>query len=126
MRGLLAALVLLPGAALAGANDDCPGDGGNVPERIACLRTLLSEADARLATVWEKVLADHPSGGNREAHRAAIVASQEAWAAFRDAECEAVQYVGIAKYWDMNRLECLVDLTRARAERLAWTYGVEP
>lgn len=111
---------LVPTAAAA----DCAGaySSGGQPALLECLRLQYSGTDERLNEIWPRVMAEHPSGGVREEHRKDIVAAQRAWIAFRDADCEARSKVGIPKYWESNRLSCLVEMTSQRIELLTTTY----
>lgn len=90
--------------------------------QMECLRTTYKQADADLNAIWPRVMADHPSGGDRQVHRKDIRAAQRAWIAFRDADCEARSKTGIPKYWESNRLFCLIELTRARTVSLKYHY----
>ncbi len=115
---LLAGLLLAPAPALA---EGC-ADRDGIIEQIECARGVLAEEDTRLNEIWPRVMREHPSGGDRDAHRQEIRAAQRAWIVFRDADCEAASKIGIPKYWEMNRLGCLVGHTRARITALTETY----
>jgi len=117
-RFLLALLLLAPAAALA---EDCADADGDL-ERMNCLFEVYETEDARLNAVWPRVIAEHPSGGDRDAHAQEIRAAQRAWIAFRDADCEAASKVGIPRYWAQNRATCLIAHTRARIRALQETY----
>ena len=119
MRPLvLAALLALPLPAMA---EDCAGADG-VIEEIGCLVDVLAAEDAKLNAIWPRVLSEHPSGDDFDAHTAEIRASQRAWIAFRDADCEARAKTGIPKYWEVNRMSCLIEHTRARTATLTEVY----
>ena len=119
MRALvLAALLALP---LPAAAEDCAGADG-VIEEIECLADVLAAEDAKLNAIWPRVLTEHPSGDDFDAHTAEIRASQRAWIAFRDADCEARSKTGIPKYWEVNRMSCLIEHTRARTATLTEVY----
>ena len=116
---VLAVALALPLSAQAAG--DC-SDRDSVIEEIECLDLVLSAEDAELNRVWKRVMADFPSGGEREMHRGEIRAAQRAWIAFRDADCEARSKTGIPKYWALNRLSCLVEETRKRTRTLTEVY----
>ena len=101
--------------------EDC-ADAEDVIPRLECLGDVHAAEDARLNAVWRRVLEEFPSGGDREVHREEIRAAQRAWIAFRDADCEAVAKVGIPKYWELNRLTCIVEMTRGRSGALVEAY----
>jgi len=114
----LLVLLLVPGRAVAA---DCAESDGFL-ERINCMREVFEAEDEKLNAIWPRVMREHPSGGDRDAHRAEIRAAQRAWIAFRDADCEALSKTGIPKYWALNRLTCLVGHTRARIDALIESY----
>jgi len=124
---LAAALIAPPVAALLAMQAapakaaDCQ-DAPSVIETVECLRDVYAAADRELNRVWPRVIAEHPSGGVPDLHTEEIRKAQRAWIAFRDAECEARSKTGIPKYREANRLQCLVDLTRARVESLTEAY----
>ena len=89
---------------------------------LACLDQEYAVADANLNAAWRRVIAEHPSGGDRAAHTQDIRVSQRAWIAFRDAECEAQAKVGIPKYWQVNKMWCLYEMTKARTAMLKEVY----
>lgn len=113
---------LLPAVVLGGEEATACDPDAAMPERIACLEAELARLESELDRIWPLVLEQHPSGGDRAAHAEEIRAAQQAWTAFRDAECEAVSKVGIPRWWAMNRLECLTGLTGARISALTETY----
>jgi uncharacterized protein YecT (DUF1311 family) len=119
MRTVVSALAMaiaptLAGAACDGASDDAA--------TLDCLRGEYRLADDALNRVWPRVLAEAPSGGDPDVHARAIRDAQRAWIAFRDADCAAASAIGIPRYWEMNRLRCAIDHTRARTEALTRTY----
>ncbi|MEM6664749.1 MAG: lysozyme inhibitor LprI family protein [Pseudomonadota bacterium] len=99
----------------------CEGADG-VMSTLVCLDHEYKAADAELNAMWKKVMTVHPSGGDRSVHREEIRASQRAWIAFRDADCEAQSKIGIPKYWDVNRMWCLYNATVARTATLREVY----
>lgn len=117
-RVFIFALVCLPGLAQAA----CPERDEFLAE-LHCLEEDYRKADDALNTAWPKVLADPPSGGDRDAQRNRIRTAQRAWIAFRDADCEAVADTGIPKYWRYNYLSCLILHTENRTKDLLETYG---
>lgn len=117
-------VLIAAGVALAGtpaAARDCT-EQATVIEQIDCTTDALAKADADLNAVWRRVMAEHPSGGARDAHQEDIRAAQRAWIAFRDADCEAASQIGIPKYWEANRLGCLLQHTESRTQALRETY----
>ena len=119
MRTVVSALAMaiaptLAGAACDGASDDAA--------TLDCLRGEYRLADDALNRVWPRVLAEAPSGGDPDVHARAIRDAQRAWIAYRDADCAAASTIGIPRYWEMNRLRCAIDHTRARTEALTRTY----
>ena len=119
VRPALSALVIAVAPALAGAACE---DAGDDIATIACLEGEYHMADDALNRLWLRVLAETPSGGDPATHREAIRDAQRAWIAFRDADCVAASMVGIPRYWEINRLHCAIDHTRARTAALAATY----
>jgi uncharacterized protein YecT (DUF1311 family) len=119
MRVLLPAIAIALLPALANAACEAAGDD---LATLDCLRAEHARADAELNRIWPRVLADAPSGGDPEMQRGAIRDAQRAWIIFRDADCAAASTLGIPRYWEMNRLRCLVDHTRARTASLSRTY----
>ena len=112
------ATLVVPGPVRA---DGC-ADRDGIMEQIDCVTEVLEREDARLNRVWKRVMAEHPSGGDRAVHREEIRAAQRLWITFRDADCEAQSKTGIPKYWEFNRLSCLVGKTRERINTLTEVY----
>ena len=90
-----------------------------------------AQADAALNVQWKRTFAymhgrdaqDHTRGGGF-GYAAALLASQRAWLAFRDAECaiEGGEFAG-GSAQGMAQAQCRTRLTRARTEQLrtlAW------
>lgn len=101
----------------------CPGFSGvEIIENIECVQAELGKADADLNATWKKAIANHPSGAAREIHTEDIRKSQRAWIAFRDLDCEAASKTGIAKYWELNKMYCLLAHTRLRTKALKELY----
>ena len=120
---LLFGLLATPTQAQVLQDDPCPGySGADVIGNIDCMLDVLKKEDAALNAIWKQAMANHPSGGDRDIHKQDIRKSQRAWIAFRDLDCEAVSKVGIPKYWELNRLSCLVAHTRARTATLKYIY----
>jgi uncharacterized protein YecT (DUF1311 family) len=122
MRAHLPAIVLALLPALAPALADQVCETGDDVATVDCLRSEYRLSDDELNRIWPRVLAEAPSGGDPEMHRQAIRDAQRAWIAFRDADCAAASTVGIPRYWEINRLRCAIDHTRARTEALSRTY----
>ena len=99
----------------------CEGADG-VISTLVCLNHEYAAADKDLNATWKRVMSEHPSGGDRDVHRAEIRTAQRAWIAFRDADCEAASKIGIPKYWEANRVNCLIAHTQARTEALRELY----
>lgn len=93
-----------------------------VIDQIDCYGQELNVADANLNATWRRVIAEHPSGGVKEEHTKDIRAAQRAWIAFRDMDCEAKSKIGIPKYWELNRVVCLYEMTKARTADLKEVY----
>ena len=125
MRALLVAFAVLvfssPTQAQVLAGDPCP-DAQTIIDRLECAQKVLAKADADLNRTWKRVLAEHPSGGDRASHRDEIRDAQRAWIKFRDLDCEAASQIGIPKYWELNRIGCQIAHTRARTRALRELY----
>lgn len=117
MRALILLIALMPVTAHAA----CGGIDDFLLE-IECLQDEYARVDGELNRIWPKVLADPPSGGDQDAQRQRIRQSQRAWITFRDADCAALETVGIAKYWEYNRLHCVIDHTQSRIRALTEAY----
>lgn len=119
----MAIVAIAVGLAISGPAraDEC-ADRGDVLEETECVVEVLEREDARLNQVWKRVIAEHPSGGDRAVHREEIRTAQRLWIRFRDADCEAQSKIGIPKYWALNRLTCQVAKTRQRIETLTQVY----
>jgi len=99
----------------------CEGADG-VISTLACLDQEYAVADANLNAAWSWVMRDHLSGGDRDVHKEEIRASQRAWLKFRDADCEARSKIGIPKYWQVNKMWCLYEMTKERTAKLKEVY----
>lgn len=120
---LMASLFAVPAHAQVLQEETCPGFSGvDVIANVDCMQAELERADAQLNAIWKQAIAHHPSGGDRNAHKQEIRKAQRAWIAFRDSDCDAVSQIGIPKYWELNRLSCLVAHTRARRTALKYFY----
>ncbi|MEM7060098.1 MAG: lysozyme inhibitor LprI family protein [Pseudomonadota bacterium] len=97
-------------------------DADGVIESIECYNKELKAADTELNAIWKRVIAEHHSGGVKEEHTKDIRAAQRAWITFRDADCEAKSKIGIPKYWELNRLSCLYQMTTSRTSDLKEAY----
>lgn len=125
MRAIVVALAVLVCVTASKAQvlkqDPCPNEQ-SVIDRIECAQGKLRQADKELNRIWMRVLAEHPSGGDRTAHRDEIRSSQRAWIKFRDLDCEAASKIGIPKYWVLNHVSCQIAHTRARTRALRELY----
>ena len=118
----LALLSLVAYPALAEEKPPVCQNAQGVIEQIECFNQELKVADANLNATWRRVIAEHPSGGVKEEHTKDIRAAQRAWIAFRDTDCEAKSKIGIPKYWELNRVVCLYEMTKSRTADLKEVY----
>lgn len=110
------------------AEGDAPIDCGNAVstfEMNACADKDFSAADKALNSAYQKALKDVPAMATEKPYDAkswetALRASQRAWLAFRDAECNN----HVAMFWSGGTgatteiLGCMTDKTKARTKEL--------
>ena len=89
LAGLLAvaaSLFLVPREAAADPEHDrCIDEARNGSEFRACGFAWIDREDARLNAAWRELL---PRFEGRDSERAALVAEQRAWIAFKDQSCD--------------------------------------
>ncbi|MCC2977434.1 lysozyme inhibitor LprI family protein [Sphingomonas sp. PL-96] len=120
--------MLLIALALATAADDC-GDKDNQAAMTMCEKAVADRTDAEMNRVWKTVQAsmqqaDRDDGGDRvgkgePSYAQALLASQRAWLAFRDAQCRIASYEwrgGSMEPFAYN--QCLAAVTAARTQQL--------
>lgn len=122
--------MLLIALALAGAAaaEDC-GDKQTQTAMTMCEKAAADRADAEMNRVWKTVQAamqraDRDDGGGRmgkgePSYAQALLASQRAWLAFRDAQCRIASFEwrgGTMEPFAAN--QCLVAVTTARTQQL--------
>lgn len=111
---------------LAAAAANC-GDKPNQTAMTMCAAAQSNQADAEMNRVWKQVTAqmqrsdrDEPSTDRSDVGFApALLASQRAWLAFRDAECRIESYEwrgGSMQPFTYN--QCLTELTQQRTRQL--------
>lgn len=112
---LLVALLLLPVAAPAFAEDDCDRNNQSQMAMNQCAGVDAAKADAELNKVY-KQLAAQADGKEKTALRDA----QRAWIAFRDKECE-YRTIGEdgGSIRPMELAMCAQEMTEARTKALA-------
>ena len=137
---MLGALVLLwllgpfavPPARAADDRIDCE-NAASTYEINVCAERAFEAADARLNAVYKQALgaivemavAEKPY--DAASWEAALRASQRAWIAFRDAECNR----HVAMFWSggsgatADILGCMTTMTKTRADELAERYEIE-
>lgn len=117
----MTALLLMLAAAAGGC-----GDKPNQTAMTMCQKAVATAADAEMDRVWAQVRAvmqaadrsagsDPVEGGNV----AALLVSQRAWLAFRNAECKIKSYEwrgGTMQPFTEN--QCLTQVTRSRTQQL--------
>jgi uncharacterized protein YecT (DUF1311 family) len=92
---------------------ECPGDAEQA-EINACLNRVFTRADAALNRQWEETLRARAAGAEQ------LRATQRAWLAYRDAQCEsAVPSVANVEIQTSERLLCRTRMTEARTHELA-------
>ncbi len=102
-------------------------------EMNICAGRAFEAADAKLNAVYKKALAAIPEMATGEkpfdarSWEAALRASQRAWVAFRDAECEE----HVAMFWSggsgatVDIIGCKTEKTEARTKELSERYEIE-
>ncbi|MEQ1715382.1 MAG: lysozyme inhibitor LprI family protein [Hyphomicrobium sp.] len=128
----LAASATLPSPTLRAEEAiDCANAMATV-EMNACAEKLLEKADAALNETYKKALTAVPEMAGEKPYDAkgweeALRASQRAWVAFRDAECNN----HVAMFWTggsgatADILGCMTDKTEARTKELKARYEAE-
>jgi len=96
------------------------GDRPNQTAMTMCQKAAADVADAEMSWTWVKVKAKMQAADRAEAGNvAALLASQRAWLAFRDAECRIESYEwrgGSMQAYTEN--QCLTEVTKARTRQL--------
>jgi uncharacterized protein YecT (DUF1311 family) len=134
-RIILAAIFCLavaPATAQEPSAADC-SEALSTVEMNNCAGAELEKADAELNRVYAKAIAAVPGMATDEtpfdakSWEAALRASQRAWLAFRDAECEE----HVAKFWGggtgatVDILGCKTEKTELRTKELKQRYEIE-
>lgn len=120
MRALVAALLLLPGAAFAG---DC-ANAQSQAEMTDCAGKEFQAADAQLNATYKQAVAaahDFDSGLQpaQQGAETALRAAQRAWLGYRDAACASEGYLYHGGTMEpMVEAACMARLTRQRTEDL--------
>lgn len=132
---LAACLVLLLLSRPAAADDDkidCD-NALTTYEMNICAGRAYEAADAKLNAVYKQALAAIPEMAigekpfDAKSWEAALRASQRAWIAFRDAECEG----HVAMFWTggsgatVDIIGCKTEKTEARTKELSERYEIE-
>lgn len=95
-------------------------DCSNAPDQTSmneCMTNAYKKADAELNALYERIAARLNGSGDRTKPRAALVAAQRAWIAFRDAECAFVG--GPTAEGSIHTTivaSCLTDITNRRID----------
>lgn len=129
---LAAAFMPLPATAADEDKIDCE-NALSTYEMNICAGRAFEVADARLNAVYKNALAAIPELATGEkpfdarSWEAALRASQRAWIAFRDAECEE----HVAMFWSggsgatVDIIGCQTEKTEARTKELSERYEIE-
>ncbi|MCB1500999.1 MAG: DUF1311 domain-containing protein [Bauldia sp.] len=128
---IVAATLMLAAPAVAGDDDDIPGcaNASSNVEFEACTYAALEAADRELNDIWPKVLksiedrADTMPAEAIATWKGTVIAAQEAWVAFKEADCAAVDY----EWWGGSgagqaRIACPYHHTAARVAELKRRY----
>jgi uncharacterized protein YecT (DUF1311 family) len=125
---VFAASALASHAACAEDAVDC-ANAMSTADLNTCGSQALDAADAELNKVYKKILADFagPDDGNEDNNKKwveALRASQRAWVAFRDADCEKLMIfeAGGGSATTGAVLGCMTELTQARTKDLKDRY----
>lgn len=91
---VMAAMVLLAGAAGASAADLCDSeadcaDAMTTGDMVACNAKATARADDALNGLWPEVMALYDNNTDAEADKTALRKAQTDWIGFRDATCSA-------------------------------------
>lgn len=135
-RATLAACLVLLLLSRPAAGDDDKIDCDNALttyEMNICAGRAYEAADAKLNAVYKQALAAIPEMAigekpfDAKSWEAALRASQRAWIAFRDAECEG----HVAMFWTggsgatVDIIGCKTEKTEARTKELSERYEIE-
>ena len=104
----------------AGAADTC-GDKPNQTAMTMCEKAVADRADAEMNVAWKQVYPamQRLDRTQEPGFSAALLASQRAWIAFRDAECRIESYEwrgGTMQPFTEN--QCRTEVTRTRTRQL--------
>ena len=119
-------MLLIAVLALATA-EDC-GDKPSQTAMTMCQGALAEAAGAEMSRVWKSAQAamqqadrdqDTPPPKSEPGYAQALLASQRAWLAFRDAECriESYEWRG-GSMAPFTENQCMTELTKARTQQL--------
>lgn len=123
MKNIWLLVVLVLGANIARADDapDCK-DPQDQNTMTACARVDFEKADQELNAIWPKLKTDAEDSDkatDKHEYADALLASQRAWIAFRDAECEWQGFEAHGGSLEpMLVAGCLARLTRDRIKQL--------
>jgi uncharacterized protein YecT (DUF1311 family) len=119
---------LMMASCLAQAEDRSSGNCGDLPtgsEQKQCAEIQFRAAADALKQVYGQALeraskADtrHAPSGDQKSSKAAVIESQQAWEAYRDAECRGVVGGGGGSGTMVWMLGCLAEKARARTQEL--------
>jgi uncharacterized protein YecT (DUF1311 family) len=129
---LLLAASLLMVSCQAQAEDRSPGNCADLPtgsEQKQCAEIQFREAADELKQVYGQALeraqkadARHAASSDQKSSKAAVIESQQAWEAYRDAECRGVVGRGGGSGTMVWVLGCLAEKARARTQELKVPY----
>ena len=127
---VFAASVLASHAACAEDKVDC-ANAVSTADLNACASRDFDAADATLNAVYKKITADfagdeHEYSENNKKWVEALRASQRAWVAFRDADCEKLKIfeAGGGSATTGEVLGCMTEMTDARTKALKERYEI--
>lgn len=114
-------VLFIPSPAFA---QNCDNGGTNQVEMTYCAGLDLKEADNELNRIWKTISKNFGQGGWDRRRKKALLTSQRAWIAYRDADCQ--EAVGIEWEGGTGRsgaeLSCAVELTTERVKTLKNRY----
>ncbi len=105
-------------------------DAVTTPDLVACAQGDEARADAALNAAWKIALgkakdweagidASGRAANGNATYSQALLTSQRAWLAYRDAQCRLEVYANAGGHeLPIYRLGCLAELTRARTKQL--------
>ncbi|GGE73229.1 lysozyme inhibitor LprI family protein [Sphingomonas prati] len=119
--------------ALAAATAGNCGDKPNQTAMTMCQRAVAAQADANLNRIWKQAYAAMQQADrtlsmgvntSEPGYAAALLASQRAWLAFRNAECriESYEWRG-GTMQPFTASQCLAEVTRQRTAQLRAMLG---